>query len=638
MNIYRITSGKDDMEKKPKVRLLGKEMRMNCLGMMNIINYFNKTYNVPAEKLLKELPFGLEYVNNISNWMDNWQVYRFYLNCMRSVKNLMHTGWQNIGEQIYSENIGYFRFLFRLLPLDMIFSNLPKYVQSVSKWGDCEIVNLKKGEATFMLRPKSDELRDKFSVGGECSYTIGVINSIPRVKNEAAYTSEAAHEICSMPLHVLVKNSYNMDPSAYGYTDTGFQIKGSDIGKWIVLKPHPDNNKYLGRNFEFSTREKSNAIGITKDVFHDGLKIFSEGEIYNAPYCVFRVSYKKRFFIGEHMSNRKMIIFLEKQLQLTDEKVRQATWARQEAEETLEEVKKRDEIITSYMRYSILDEVYSGGNPLEFKPLKKCAAIMFADIRDFTTISENMDPMQITEFLNIHFSRMNEPIVKNNGEIDKLMGDGAMVVFADSADSVKAAIEMQHILKKEGKSILSNSIIPLKMGIGIHFDEIVEGNIGAKGSRLDRTIIGDGVNIASRLESLTKFYLSGILITDHAREQFCDEFKLRKLDFILVKGKTKPVEVYEVLDAQDDAEKEFKISNMDDYIKAVNFYSVGDFRHSLEIFRDLKDRLAVSKKKNPALEDPIIDIYTERLIELLNHVNDSSFMDNWDGVYRHTEK
>src|SRR5208283_3021143 len=275
-----------------------------------------------------------------------------------------------------------------------------------------------------------------------------------------------------------------------------------------------DNEKYLSRNFETSNEKEANAMVLIKDVFHEGAKIFNEGDIYNAPYCIFDISYKKRFYIGERMNGRQMVVFLEKQLQMTEDKFRQAVWARQEIEENMEEINKRDDIIKSYMRYSILDEIYSGGNPLDFKPMKKSMAIMFADIRNFAAITENMDPMETVTFLNTFFHRMGDIIQENNGEIDKLIGDGIMAVFSECRDAVKAAVEMQKLLGKGDESFLPGKKLEVKIGVGINFDEVVGGNIGNAGSRLDRTIIGDGVNLASRLESLTKFYSSGIIISD----------------------------------------------------------------------------------------------------------------------------
>ena len=491
-----------------------KDVRISCIGIYNAVDYFTKTLNVPLEKLLDGLPFGMDFIKNTSNWIGNKDAFRFYSNCKNSVIGFTHTDWKKVGENIFTNDAaGYFKLLFKLLPFKVIYNNVPKYVQSVSKWGDCEVISQKEGEVIYKLGPQDTNLRDEYSTGGECFHYLGIINAIPKVKDDFNYMGDAKHEICSMPMHVIMKNGYRLPRDAFGYDEHGFKINGKLAAKWIKLRPRRDNDRYLSGSYDLTGREDANALGIIEDIFHDGVKIFSEGEIYNAPYCILKFTYKKRFYIGERLDHKKMILFLEKQLQMTEDKFRQAVWAKKEMEDSMAEITKRDEIIKAYMRYSILDEIYSGGNPLDFRPVKRNMAIMFADIRNFTALTEELDPLTLVEFLNEYVHKVNEIIMRNSGEIDKLLGDGVMAVFLDCNDAVKAAVEMRKMLRAGGFKMIPELGANLNIGIGINYDEVVEGNIGTASSRMDRTIIGDGVNLASRLESLTKFYSSPVLVS-----------------------------------------------------------------------------------------------------------------------------
>jgi len=620
-------------------KAVDKEVRISCIGLLNAVYYFTRVMGVPFEKILDGLPFGMEFLKNTSNWTGNKEAFRFYTNCLKAAKGFTHTDWKTVGEYMFTnEASGYFKLLFKVLPLNVIYNNIPKYVQSVTKWGNCEIISLKKGEAIYTLAPKDLKLRDEFSTGGECYHYLGIINSIPKVKNDFNYMGEAKHEICSMPMHIILKNGYGYAEGACGYDRDGFKIDGRLVARWIRLKQRPDNERFLCRDYDLSSREASNALGVTGDVFNDGVKIFNEGEIYNAPYCILRFTYKKRFYIGERLNNKKMILFLEKQLQMTEDKFRQAVWAKREMEESMQEIIKRDDIIKSYMRYSILDEVYSGGNPLEFKPVKRSMAIMFADIRDFTSITEELDPLALVEFLNQYIDRINTVITENNGEIDKLLGDGIMAVFVDCADAVKAAIEIGKLLDAGAIKTMKGADDRIRVGIGINYDEIVEGNIGTSTSRLDRTIIGDGVNLASRLESLTKFYSSRVIVSAPVAGEVKNGLELRYLDLITVKGKSQPIAIFEPLDADSAAAAEFKRRTLAEYMKAVGHYSAGKFQDAIKTFKKLKNELEDACSKNSTCYDHMIGIYLQRLEELAGSGTGKKFMKAWDGVYRHDEK
>ncbi|MDM8568342.1 adenylate/guanylate cyclase domain-containing protein [Thiotrichales bacterium HSG1] len=177
-------------------------------------------------------------------------------------------------------------------------------------------------------------------------------------------------------------------------------------------------------------------------------------------------------------------------------------------------------------------------------------SILFADIRKFTALSETMTPKQVFALLNEYFCCMDNEIEQNHGFIDKFMGDGIMALFGRSTtDSVKAAIDMQQKLRTCRKDVVQ----PIDMGIGINTGELLLGTVGS-GKRIDSTVVGDAVNIASRMENLTKYYDADIIISESSYQTLDDphEFEIRELDFVRVYGKVQPIKIYEIIHDRND--------------------------------------------------------------------------------------
>ncbi len=165
-----------------------------------------------------------------------------------------------------------------------------------------------------------------------------------------------------------------------------------------------------------------------------------------------------------------------------------------------------------------------------------------------------MGPRDLVYFLNGYLSAMTEVIFENRGTIDKFIGDAIMTVFGapvqsgdDAFRAIKCALEMRDRLE-EWNRIHNSGRLPLGIGIGIHTGEVVAGNIGSD-RRLDYTVIGDGVNLASRIEGLTRFYGVSILISDETLQEpgVREAFITRYIDRVVVKGRTQQIDIYEVL-------------------------------------------------------------------------------------------
>jgi len=201
-------------------------------------------------------------------------------------------------------------------------------------------------------------------------------------------------------------------------------------------------------------------------------------------------------------------------------------------------------------------------------------SILFSDIRDFTTLSEGMTPEDNFKFINAYLSRMESAILDNNGFIDKYIGDAIMALFSGDADNaVKGGIGMLEQLKIYNQKRINSGYVPIKIGIGINTGSIILGTVGGR-NRMDSTVISDAVNLASRVESLTKNYEVALLITQQTYQRLVNpnDYAIRMIDTVKVKGKSEFVTVYEVFDADSPEVKEGKLETLGIFNEALSLY------------------------------------------------------------------
>jgi adenylate cyclase len=183
--------------------------------------------------------------------------------------------------------------------------------------------------------------------------------------------------------------------------------------------------------------------------------------------------------------------------------------------------------------------------------MKAEITVLFSDIRGFTTLSETTPPEKIVEMLNVHFSHMADIILKHNGTLDKYIGDaimafwGAPVPTKDHPEqAVLAAVEMIKALQNVNAELKGRGFdLELKIGVGINTGVVTIGNIGSE-KKLNYTVVGDAVNLASRLESLTKEYNSAVVISEYTYERIKDTIDCTILGNVKVKGREQPVTIY----------------------------------------------------------------------------------------------
>jgi len=205
--------------------------------------------------------------------------------------------------------------------------------------------------------------------------------------------------------------------------------------------------------------------------------------------------------------------------------------------------------------------------------VQKEMSVLFSDIRDFTSLSETMTPAENFQFINAYLSRMEPAITQNFGFIDKYIGDAIMALFDGSADdAVKAGIAMLEELYEYNISRDRPDCPPLQIGIGINTGSLMLGTVGGQ-SRMDSTVISDAVNLASRVESLTKEYGVSMLITQNTFIELNDIYDLRLIDRVTVKGKLQMVTVYEVFAADPPELRQKKLETKTLFEEALVLYN-----------------------------------------------------------------
>jgi adenylate cyclase len=293
--------------------------------------------------------------------------------------------------------------------------------------------------------------------------------------------------------------------------------------------------------------------------------------------------------------------------------------------EDISSEKRMKSTMSRYMDPGIADKlVASGAEVLGGQSVR--ATVLFSDVRGFTTITEQLGAQGTVALLNEYFTLMVDCIQREEGMLDKFIGDAIMAAFGipvahdDDADrAVRAAIAMMRELHLWNCQRISEGKLPVDIGIGLNTDTVVSGNIGSK-KRMDYTIIGDGVNLAARLESACKQYGAHILISEFTQKQLRGTYYTRELDVVVVKGKTQPVAIYEILDYHD----EETLPHLPDMLR--------QFRNGLANYRQRKWQEAIGEfegvlRLNPA--DKAAQLYVKRCTYLDRHPPEK----DWSGVW-----
>jgi class 3 adenylate cyclase len=247
--------------------------------------------------------------------------------------------------------------------------------------------------------------------------------------------------------------------------------------------------------------------------------------------------------------------------------------------------------------------------------------VLFSDIRAYTTISEGMDPQRNFQFLSEFLSKMGPLVRQNHGFIDKYFGDAIMALFQTPDDAMDAAIALSLQLVEYNRVRQENQLPPIEVGIGLNTGKMTLGTLGER-DRMDGTVISDAVNLASRIEGMTKMYNASLVVSERTLLGFKDisRYSIRLLDRVRVKGKTDPITIYEVFSGDPTEVRKKKLATKRDFEQAIGLFQLKQFQPAKSLFEKC---LAIYPKDRP------VELYIERC----KHFLEVGVDEDWDGVF-----
>ncbi|MBT3556866.1 MAG: GAF domain-containing protein [Rhodospirillales bacterium] len=299
--------------------------------------------------------------------------------------------------------------------------------------------------------------------------------------------------------------------------------------------------------------------------------------------------------------------------------------------EDISSEKRMKSTMSRYMDPGIADQLMGDGKSEDFLGGQSSEiTVLFSDVRSFTTLTESLGAQGTVQMLNEYFTIMVDIITREGGMLDKFIGDAIMAGFGipishdDNEDrAVRAAIAMISELWEWNVEREARGDLPLDHGVGLNTGLVVSGNIGSP-KRMDYTMIGDGVNLAARLESACKQYHARVLISEFTRAKLKGTYRIRDVDQVVVKGKTEPVGVFEVLDYHNETTFPNLMDTVGYFNEGVAKYRIGEWDASIKKFNE-----ALVANPNDALAQTYID---------RNELLKSDPPKDWDGIWVMTSK
>jgi len=292
------------------------------------------------------------------------------------------------------------------------------------------------------------------------------------------------------------------------------------------------------------------------------------------------------------------------------------------------EEKQRKQIRSAFQYYlspQVVEEILKDPSKLKLGGEKKVLTVLFSDVRGFTSISEKLDPEILVSFLNEYLTPMTDLIFQHGGTLDKYMGDAIMAIFGAPLPqedhpykACSTAVKMLEELENLKRKWREQNLPEIDIGIGINTGPMSVGNMGSA-QRFDYTVMGDAVNLASRLEGLNKLYGTRIIISEYTLREVQNLKKalfVRELDFVAVKGKKEPVKIYELLSLTEVLEWKDLVEG---FSTALQEYRLGNFERALALFQSLREIYP---------DDKPTQCFISRCETLL-----LSPPSSWDGVY-----
>lgn len=281
-----------------------------------------------------------------------------------------------------------------------------------------------------------------------------------------------------------------------------------------------------------------------------------------------------------------------------------------------------------YVTPKVVEQIANSPEKLNLGGENREVSMLFTDIRGFTSISEQLSAAQVSELLRDYFSPMTSIITENLGTLDKFIGD-AIMAFWNAPVEVKnhqlrcaqSAVNMLASLQTLNNEFKERFKVDLKIGIGLHCGQVQVGNMGSR-DLFDYTVIGDNVNLCSRMEGLTKYYQLDLLITSSIAEHCQDEFYVQYIDLVRVKGRQKPLPIYTLHSLGFSKDH---LAELSAYKEAVNIYHEAEFARAKEAFSQIRKTYS---------DKYLYVLYQERCDSLEKSPPGA----DWDGVFTHKEK
>ncbi len=279
-----------------------------------------------------------------------------------------------------------------------------------------------------------------------------------------------------------------------------------------------------------------------------------------------------------------------------------------------------------YVNKSVVEQIIRDPTKLELGGAKRTVTVFFSDIAGFTSISEKMEPGELVNFLNRYLDDMTAIILEHHGTLDKYEGDAIMAFWgapismeAHAKNACLAALKNQEKLRDFREECQKQGLPPIRIRIGLNTGDVIAGNMGSE-KRFDYTVMGDTVNLGSRLEGVNKQYGTEIIVSEFTYEQIKDDFACRELDLIRVKGKEQPVRIYELIGEKENVPPE-KLKIIKTFEEALALYRRLSFTDAMKKFAENES-------------DPPSKAFVKRCQAFIESPPPAT----WDGVYTFTEK
>jgi adenylate cyclase len=658
--------------------------QVSCRNTLSLIRYLEEFVGVRAEPLLakSDIFLPLAHLKDPHKWLSYAESLKVFelirpFNPSRGPRHFLDVGrhahrWQSMGPGVDA--------LANFLPLSRVMWVASEYNRVFNNGQFFRSVRSSHGEIILISKYTQSVMRtaivdmDYWALGiytgfpqrrglppgeGALEYTVFALEHI--LDREYAWLGIRDHGVRSeWTFHGLDRKRWFVEGVEHAHE--AILLRESLVGDGIwsgqdLFHPKPHDME------EFSPKDLADLLDrnlackiwhVTRTLRKGEDIVVERDEIWGAPYSRMRVRWKERRW-WQNMQER--VVRLKRQMVVSQRALREEIEAAKaeamQADRERKASERKSIIFQTYARRSLVDRIDRGEDPRADRPLRKDMAVLFSDLCDFTGLASHLSPEDTVAFLNSYFNRLNRPIFHHRGEIDKIMGDGLMATFAEgdakeseAVRAVQTAIDIRRELQGYNRerwdwhaSQSSPDAFPrVDNGIGIAWGPVVTGNIGSD-HKMDHTIIGDVVNVASRLEGLTRHYGCPILVTEEVRNHLPDRFEIRFLDLARVKGRSEPLRIHEIFDHEPEPVRERKHRWALRTGQAWDLYAAGLFTEATRLYEEIKRGLGPHLLEPQRGLDPAVDFFLARCRSMENRFRDDpALMDAWSGVHGFEEK